>query len=298
MRSRSSSSRPIFILVLWLLLVSISSGKFYHYEEQESGWNTGLRQSQNVTMHVSGFSMGEGSFNRYGEIGLDEVRIKDRTSAANGSIFLDEKMDIKADDSNDVTFAAIKPQKVNDWYVTVNESWPVRIDSYRSLDFQGRRINDRESFGNNFEYATSSLLYAESLRKDTAVTLILKDARFEAIINDTNNSILSDKSLPNLTVIISDKFLPNLTLIMDQRLSFKGLATLGFLHSKDRVPVVRGEDNYWGSFTAERNINSTSIHDNSSDIDIDMMPCCLNPQDPGEYNLLASPEVREWLHSR
>lgn len=238
--------------------------------------------------------MGEGSFNRYGEIGLDEVRVRDRTSAANGSIFFNENMDIKADDSNDVTVAANKPPDVNDWYVTVNESWPVRIDSYRSLDFQGRQINDRESFGNNFENAGSSLLYAKSLRKDSAVTLILKDVKFEAIINDTNNA---EKSLPNLTFIISDKFLPNLTLILDQRLSFDGQATLEFLHSKDRVPVISGEDYYRGTFTVERNINSTSFHDNSTDNDQEMMPCCLNPLDPGEYNLLASPEVIKWLHS-
>jgi hypothetical protein len=246
-------------------------------------------------MHLSGFSMGDGSFNRYGDIGLDEVRIKDRTSAANGSIFLNEKMDIKADDSNDVTFAANKLPGVNDWYVTVNESWPVRIDSYRSLDFKGRQINDKESFGNNFESAGSSLLYAESLRKDTAVTLILKDAVFQAIINDTNNS---NKSLPNLTFIISDKFLPNLTLIMDQRLSFNGQATLKYRHSQDRMPVLEGEDYFWGTFTAERNINSTSIHYNSTDIDPDMMPCCLDPQDLREYNLMTSAEVRKWIDSK
>jgi hypothetical protein len=285
-RSRSPSARLVFILILLLLFVSISLGRFYHYEERESGWNTGLRQSQNVTMHVSGFSMGEGSFNRYGEIGLDEVRIKDRTSAANGSIFLNEKMDIKADDSNDVTFAANKPPGVNDWYVTVNESWPVRIDSYRSLDFKGRQINDKESFGNNFEYAGSSLLYAESLRKDTAVTLILKDVKFEAIINDTTNSTLLDK------------FMPNLSLIMDQRLSFNGQATLKYRHSQDRVPVLEGEDYFWGTFTAERNINSTTNHYNSTDLDLEMMPCCINPPDLGEYNLMASPEVRKWLDSK
>lgn len=239
--------------------------------------------------------MGDGSFNRYGEIGLDGVRIKDRTSAANGSIFLNEKMDIKADDSNDVNFAANKPPGGNDWYVTVNETWPVRIDSYRSLDFKGRQINDKESFGNNFEYAGSSLLYGESLRKDTAATLILKDARFEAVINETKNINLSDKSLPNITVIISDKFLPNLTLIMDQRLSFDGQATLKYRHSQDRLPVLEGEDYFWGVFTTERNINSTAIHYNSTDNDPEMMPCCL---DPREYNLMTSPEVRKWLDSK
>jgi hypothetical protein len=289
----------VLVLILWLLFVSISVGRFYHYEESESGWHTGLRQSQNVTMHVSGFSMGDGSFNRYGEIGLDELTIKDRTSAANGSIFLKEKVDIKADDSNDVTFAANKPPGVNDWYVTVNESWPARIDSYRSLDFKGRQINDQESFGDNFEHAGSSLLYAESLRKDTAVTLILKDAEFKAIINDTNNnSNLSNKSLSNFTVIVSDKFLPNLTLIMDQRLSFTGQATLKYKHSQDRVPVLEGEDNFWGTFTTERNINSTSVHYNFTDIDPDMMSCCLDPKDLREYNLMTSPEVRKWLDSR
>jgi hypothetical protein len=86
--------------------------------------------------------------------------------------------------------------------------------------------------------------------------------------------------------------------IMDQRLSFNGQATLKYRHSQDRVPVLEGEDYFWGTFTAERNINSTSIHYNSTDIDPDMMPCCLDPQDLREYNLMTSAEVRKWIDSK
>lgn len=280
-RGLAVSIIPLFFL---FLIVSVSSADYYYYDEKESGWNTGFRQTINLTMDLSGFSMGDGSHSRYGEIGLADVRVKDRTSSANGTLVYREGMHITSEILDDVFFDAVKPAGSQDWYVVVNETWPVSINSYRILDFSGRRINDLEYFGNNFEYAGSSVLYATELRKDTSADLVLKDAHFNAIIDDDSDKILLDE------------FKPNLTLNVDQRSSFKGLATIRFRHSVNRMPVSEGEERYWGDFTITRNIgstfrNSTCLNESYP------LECCTSSCGSEGCSLLITPEVRTWQAS-
>lgn len=284
MRPRDLCRKLAALIILIFLIVSASSSQYYYFEEIESGWNTGLRYSINATMDLSGFSMGDGSHSRYGEIGLAGMRVKDRTSSANGTLVYREGLHISSDTSEEVFFDAKKPARGQDWYVVVNETWPVHIDTYRVLDFSGRRINDIEYFGNNFEYAGSSVLYATELRKDTFADLVLKDAHFNAIINDTLNRLLQDE------------FKANLTFNVDQRSSFKGLATFRFRHSINRKPVSEGEARYWGSFTIMRNLGSASTNSTYLD-ESDSLECCINSCDLGECGLLISPEVRTWQAS-
>lgn len=271
-------------IVLLFLIVFISSADYYYFDEKESGWNTGFRQSMNMTMDLSGFSMGDGSHSRYGEIGLADVRVKDRTSSANGTLVYREGMHISSEITDEVFFDAVKPAGSQDWHVVVNETWPVAINSYRVLDFSGRRIDDLEYFGNNFEYAGSSVLYATELRKDTSADLVLKDAHFNAIIDDESDKILQDE------------FKPNLTLNVDQRSSFNGLATIRFRHSVNRRPVSEGEERYLGKFTIMRSIGSTfrnSTYLNESY----PLECCMSPCDSEGCSLQKSPEVRTWQAS-
>lgn len=284
MRTRVSGLGFATACLLLLLLSPSVYSRYYYYEESESGWNTGLRESITLSMDISGLSMGQGSYSHYGEIGLDDVRIRDRTSSANGTLVYREGMHIISDANEDEVFDAVKPSGTQNYYITVNETWPVHVDSYRSLDFSGRRINDLEYFGNNFEYAGSSVLYATELRKDTSAALVLKGLYFNAIINDTLNSLLLDE------------FTPNLTLNVDQRSSFKGLATFRFRHSLNRKPVSEGEERYWGDFTIVRNIDSAFTNSTCLN-EPDVLECCVNPCDHGGYSLLISPEVRTWQSS-
>lgn len=265
---------PVMLLFFLFLMVFISSADYYYFDEKESGWNTGFRQSTNLTMDISGFSMGDGSHSRYGEIGLADVRVKDRTSSANGTLVYREGMHITSEILDDVFFDAAKPAGSQNWYVVVNESWPVSINSYRTLDFSGRRIDDLEYFGNNFEYAGSSVLYATELRKDTSADLVLRDAHFNAIIDDESNKILQDE------------FKPNLTLNVDQRSSFNGLATTRFRHSVNRRPASEGEERYWGDFTIMRSVGS-SIN-NSTYLYEPAMECCMSSCDYGGCSILTS----------
>lgn len=232
-------------------------------------------------MDVSGFSMGQGSYSRYGEIGLNDVRVKDRTSSPNGTLVYQEDLHATADDSADVTGDLWKSPWSQDYYLTLNESWPVHIDASRTLDISGKNINDREYFGNNHENAGSSFLYATDLRKDTSVGLDLKDVNFYAVENNTTKKM------------VMDEFMPNLTLHYNHRSSFTGLATFRAQHSLNRKPVMKDEQSYWGTFTVTRKINSTSNRThpwfdiNGSGYDW-LRGCCMNPSELPVY-ILHSP---------
>ena len=268
--------------LLLLLLSSYASSRFYYFGETESGWNTGIRESTTLSMNLFGFSMGQGSYSRYGEVGINDVRVRDRTSSPNGTLYYQEGMDVTSkvdEDNSDVTFSVFKPTGAQDYYITVNEYWPVHIDASRTLDISGKSINDREYFGNNFENAGSSFLYATNLRKDTSLSLDLKGVHFNAIINDTTDQI------------VKDEFMPNLTLDYNHRSSFTGIATFQVQHSLNRKPVMKGEQSYWGTFTVTRNINSTTINRTSPWFDANesgdnwLSGCCMSPGELPVYTL-------------
>ena len=275
------------VFFLLFLLSSYASSRFYYFGETDSGWNTGIRESNTLTMDLSGFSMGQGSYSHYGEVGINDVRVRDRTSSPNGTLSYQEGMYVTSrtyeensdEDNSDVKFAVVKPPGAQDYYITVDEYWPVHIDASRTLDFSGKSINDIEYFGNNFENAGSSFLYASNLRKDTSVNLDLKDVHFNAIVNDTSHRI------------VKDEFMPNLTLLYNHRSSFTGLATFRAQHSFNRKPAMKDEQSYWGTFTVTRNINSTSINLTKPWFDANLSGydwlsgCCMNPIDLPVYSL-------------
>jgi len=283
-------------LPVLLLLLSFASGRTVILSE--SGWSTGLRESTNLSMDLSGFSLGSGSFSRYAEISKNEVKVRDRTSSSNGTLDLREEMHIYSNDEADWLWDYRKYPGNQDYYLRVYEAWPVYISAARTLDFSGSRINDLEYFGNNFEYAGSSHRYATELRKDTAVNMVLKDVRFFAVINKTTNRILKDE------------FLPNLTLDYTHRSSFQGMADFKYRHSENRKTAAEGEESYIGAFTVFRRINSTAMKiwpdeaifaDEFSDLNftyenrLEDLGCCPEPCNSTGCRFMISQEVRRGL---
>ena len=123
-------------------------------------------------MDLSGFSMGQGSYSHYGEVGINDVRARDRTSSPNGTLSNQEGMYVTSrtydqnsnEDNADVKFAVVKPPGAQDYYITVDEYWPVHIDASRTLDFSGKSINDIEYFGNSNPYLGLNLVNVSSGR--------------------------------------------------------------------------------------------------------------------------------------
>lgn len=273
------------VAFLLLMLSPHASSRSYYIELPDTGWNTGERQSTSLTMDISGFSMGQGNYSRYGEVGINDVRVKDRTFSQNGTLYYIDGIHVNSSDINDTTFEFQKNPDSQDYLLTVNEAWPVHIDASRSLDFSGKSINDRVYFGNNYENAGSSFLHATNLRKDTSVVLDLRNVHFYAVQNDTTKKM------------VVDEFMPNLTMLYHDRSSFTGLATFKTTHSVNRKPAIVDEESYLGTFTVTRTINSTSanvtrpwFYYSGSGYDW-LGGCCMSPSELVAYSLPASPEV-------
>jgi hypothetical protein len=49
---------------------------FYKVTEGDTGWTTRLKHNLNVSLNLSGSSIGEGRFSRYTEINLNDVMMK------------------------------------------------------------------------------------------------------------------------------------------------------------------------------------------------------------------------------
>lgn len=194
---------------------------------------------------------------------FDDVRAKERIAALNGSLDTSESTRVIAQTIDDVVINLVKYPGTQIVRLTVNETWPVVMASRRSIDYIGKGISDCDFLGNNLDYVGASHLYVQDLKKERGAFLELRNAWFEAVIDDENDKILVDKFLP--------------AKITDYRLisRFKGRAVLKYRQAaSDRTTAKEGVEDYWGSFAIDRRVTMESPGRNISDIEAVWLPCC------------------------
>ncbi len=258
--------RCLLISAVLLCLLGSTSSRFYQVTEGDTGWTTGLRQSINATLDISGSAVGEGTFSRYTDMNFDDVRAKERISALNGSLDTSESTRVIAQPIDDVVINLVKYPGTQVYRLTVNETWPVVMASRRNIDYIGRGISDCDFLGNNLDYVGVSHLYVQDLKKERASFLQLKNAWFEALFENTTD---------NNTKLLSDKFLP--AKITDYRLisRFKGHAVLKYRQAaSDRTTAKESVESYWGSFAIDRHVTIESSGRNVSEMEAVWLPCC------------------------
>lgn len=233
-------------LLLVTLLMGMASANYHYWTEEESGWSTGFRQNINASLEFTGSAIGEGTYRRYTEMSLNQVRMRERISASEGTLDSQERISLWADDSAEIEKTLVKFTGNQNYQFRLNETWPVHLNASRTVDYQGRGISDREGFGNNFDYVGANFLYTTDLIKDRQVNLDLNNTWFYAVINDTINEILDDRFSPNKTV--------------DYRLHSRstGQISLRFKESDNKKMVNEGWESYLGTFNIDRNIHMSS----------------------------------------
>lgn len=260
--------RCLLIVVVLLSLLGSTSGRFYQVTEGDTGWTTGLRQSINVSLDISGSSVGEGTFYRYTDMNFNDVRAKERISALNGSLDTSESTRVIAQPINDVVINLVKYPGTQIYRLTVNETWPVVMASRRNIDYIGKGISDCDFLGNNLDYVGVSHMYVQDLKKTRASFLELRNAWFEAEFENTTD---------NKTILLSDKFLP--AKVIDYRLisRFKGHTVLKYRQAaSDRTTAKESVESYWGSFAIDRRVTIESSGRNVSEMEPVWLPCCTN----------------------
>ncbi|VVB68621.1 Uncharacterised protein [uncultured archaeon] len=263
--------RLFLLLAVLLILCESGSCKYYQVTVGEKGWTwtTGIRESTNISLDISGSAIGEGTFSRYTEADYNDVRMRERIAAANGTLDTAERIRLKSDVTNPVEITTYKFPGGQDYLITVNETWPVGMLAQRRLDYMGKGIFDSDYFGNNLDYVGASYSFAKDLRMDRSALLYLNKAWFELGVNNTTLVIFTNRFLPTKSI---DYHLDSL---------FQGTATFryrqaeGHPMTKERhTTASEGLETYAGRFQLNRHIFMASLGRNSTTYDDDWQACC------------------------
>lgn len=235
---------------------------YYQVSVGDIGWTTGVRQSTTASLDMSGSTIGEGKYQRFTEIKLNDVRMRERIAADNGSLDTSERIHAMAETINPVVISLVKYPGSQNYALAVMEKWPAAIAAGRSIDYIGKSISDRDILGNNLDYVGASYLRNKDLRMDRTAYLVLANATFALSANDTTKTIYEDRFLPAKSI--------------DYRISSlsKGTATLRYRQTSDHSIANEGLESYVGNFLISRHITMRAIPWNSSDNETDWLDGC------------------------
>ncbi len=262
------------LVALLILLASCGSTCARSYQLDVTGDAGGIvsayGRSMNGSFEISGFSSGEGRFYRITEINVNDVRMRERISAGEGSIDAEEWIYMVSEAIDDPTSEVIKLPETQTFSVYLEEAWPVVLKADRKIDYMGALICDREAFGNDLDYVRASYLYNSDYRKERTVDLWLNRTVFTGKVADDPlevpflppNRVISNKSLYYAADSISD-----------------GVATLSYRQvGDDRSILGEGYESYCGSFRIARTISMRSPGMGEEDEEVDWLFCSSGDQ--------------------
>lgn len=206
----------------------------------------------------------------YQEVDVNDIRLRDRTAAKQGSYRSEERMNLRSEVSNPHEIEGPnKPAGSSVYTIKIIEQWPVVLRSSKAIEYSGEGINNREYAGNNLDYAGSNLLYNKELSKETNVGMLL--TKMNATLHLTDDSF------------ISADFLPNKEMYYDTRTYTTGIADMKYRQTGSSYDFKRGdyrmfgegEERYYGSYDITRSIHMKSDY-LELDKEEDGLPCCFS----------------------
>ena len=288
--SRRHNARKMFLLGLFIVL--ITSNLIYDscavswsstVAANSSSWQI-YRHSDNISFDYSSSVEGKiepvdfhgkalpGYYAYYAEAGMNDVKLRQRTSALAGSYKSQDEIKMESQVlSTEIDVLVTKPIGSNIFTITYNtEQWPVILTTNRSMEYSGQQINDRDFEGNNGDYVGASFLYNHELSKDQRSVMWLQ--RLNATVYATNDSLISAELRP---VKYSGYVI---------RASSTGIADLSYMQRDSKYDIKHeiypalssGEERYYGAYNLYRKIEMRSIFEQSNDTDDtdSWLPCC------------------------
>jgi hypothetical protein len=210
--------------------------------------------SQSVQGTVSPVDYGGRSlspyYSGYQDVFVNDVRLRDRTSALQGSYSSEEQMSLQSD-TTEATLINITAEG-GLYTFQIQEEWPVILKSSKTMKYSGVEINDREFAGNSQDFAGSNLLYNKELSKETNVGMLLRN--MNATVLATNDAILSAN------------FMPNREMYYDTRTYTTGIAEMKYRQTSSNYDFKRetytvlgeGVERYSGIYNITRSIHMKS----------------------------------------
>lgn len=233
------------------------------------------RQSANLSFDLSGSVEGDIApiavtpagrvlspyYSGMADLDANDVRLKERTAALEGTYSSEELIFLKAEASASVNRTYAKPAGSDVWTITLEENWPVTLNASRTVDYLGKNINDRDWTGNNGDAVGSTFLYNPELSRERDVALRLDG--LNATIIATNDTIIS-----------SDVY-PTRSTLYDITSHSTGIANLRYRQTDSRGDLINlGEERYTGTYDITRRVEMGLVYANETN-KTDWLSCCV-----------------------
>ena len=228
-------------LILSMVFITTTSADYWSasVEANSSSWSI-HRQSDNIVFDYSQSVQGTVSpvsykgrslspyYSGYQDVNVNDVRLRDRTSALQGSYSSEEQMSLQSDITNPIYGNVTKLAGRSLITVQLFEEWPVILKSSKTIKYSGMEINDREFAGNNLDFAGSNLLYNKELSKETNVGMLLRNMNATVFATNDNDTLLSAD------------FMPNKEMYYDTRTYTTGIADMKYRQTSSSYDFKRG----------------------------------------------------------
>jgi hypothetical protein len=110
----------------------------------------------------------------YEDVMVNDVGVKERTSALQGSYSSEELLSLKSSTNNSVNATIYKPAGSDVYTIDFYERWPVKLNYSKSITYSGKEINNREFVGNNKDYVGVNFLYNKEFSKERSLNMSLE----------------------------------------------------------------------------------------------------------------------------
>lgn len=205
----------------------------------------------------------------YENVKLNDVRIKERTAALEGSLSTEELLTLYSSVNNSVNASWYKPAGSDLWVIDFYEKWPVKFSYSKTMDYSGKEINNRDFIGNNKDYVGANFLYNTEFSKERTIKASLERL--------------------NATILATDESLQDVQLKATRSTEYKLKAhTSGITNFKyrqvgpDEEIANAGDEMYVGVYDIEKNILMKSRSDLYKEED-GWLPCCYDGWDTMNY---------------
>lgn len=247
-------------------------GGHWSIVRQSSG--TGILESNSdirgsitpVRVTPSGRSI-NGTASKYSSLSVNDVGSREKLSALEGRIIIQEGSFFGYDDSGGYTF---KGSIGRNYHSEHQELWPVFLISRNIINYKGSGINDLGEVRNTYDRIGEKLLYNKNFEKDLFVNTSL--TRFNVTVDAINDSL-------------SAEIQPTKWLNYNLNTKTSGIADLsaGIVNTKFDVQhqnypySMQNEERYVGNYNIQRNIQVNSAFNNPLDEDFNpgdnWLPC-------------------------
>jgi len=179
---------PIAYSASWSSTVSTNSGSWSIFRQSE---NLSFDYSQSVQGQISPVDYRGRSLSPYHsyykDLNVNDVRLKERTAALQGSYSSEEQLLLKSSINNSVNMTIVKPAGSDVYTIDFYEKWPVKLSYAKSMNYSGKEINNREFVGNNKDYVGANFLYNHEFSEERSLNMSLE--RMNATILATDEAI-------------------------------------------------------------------------------------------------------------